>query len=369
MMDIPQPQENTMSSTPSHYREEVLKPFFKYVKSGESFYVVGAPSVGKTRLMDFIMGDDPDALWAGEEVDRDWVKSQYLGEDIASKIWLARVDMNRMRHENDWGFQFYELLLHTLLLTCNRCPTLEKIEILKGDLAALDSQVIQSKDALMAHRLLEMSVNMICQSYNIQICFLFDEFDETYKSMPKEVFSQLRAIRDANKYRLTYVLFLRNLPENLRVPLDNESFYELISRNMLGLGPYSALDTFHIIGQLEKRRDHELSKESREWVWANSGGHPGLLQALFSLIKEKPPAPAQMQNMERLAKQELVSEEFRKISDGLLDEERDALKKIAHGDQNSVPPLTGKLLVAKGMVKPLSGRMTFFSPLFGYWLK
>ena len=56
MMDIPQPQENTMSSTPSHYREEVLKPFFKYVKSGESFYVVGAPSVGKTRLMDFIMG-------------------------------------------------------------------------------------------------------------------------------------------------------------------------------------------------------------------------------------------------------------------------------------------------------------------------
>ena len=101
----------------------------------------------------------------------------------------------------------------------------------------------------------------------------------------------------------------------------------------------------------------------------NSGGHPGLLQALFSLIKEKTLAPAQMQNLERLAKQELVSEEFRKISDGLLDEERDALKKIAHGDQNSVPPLTGKLLVAKGMVKPLSGRMTFFSPLFGYWLK
>ena len=87
-----------MSSTPSQYREEVLKPFFKYMKSGESFYVVGAPSVGKTRLMDFIMGDDPDALWAGEEVDRDWVKNKYLGEDVAAKIWMARVDMNRMTH-------------------------------------------------------------------------------------------------------------------------------------------------------------------------------------------------------------------------------------------------------------------------------
>lgn len=358
-----------MSTTPSHYREEVLNPFFKYMKSGESFYVVGAPSVGKTRLMDFIMGDEPDALWADIEVDRDWVKKQYLGEDIAPKIWLARVDMNRMRHEHDWGFQFYELLLHTVLLACDRYSVMEKIATLKEQLAALDSQIIQSKDALMAHRLFEMAVNMICQSYNIKICFLFDEFDETYKLMPHEVFSQLRAIRDANKYRLSYVLFLRNLPEKLRLPKDNESFYELISRNMLGLGPYSAMDTFHIIGQLEKRREHDLSKENREWVWANSGGHPGLIQALFTLIKEKPPTPAQMQTLDWLAKQEIVSEEFRKIWEGLLDEEQDALKKIAHGDQNSVSSSTGKLLLAKGMVKPLGGRMAFFSPLFGYWLQ
>lgn len=358
-----------MSSTPSHYREEVLTPFFNYVKSGESFHVVGAPSVGKTRLMDFILGDDPDALWAGLDVDRDWVKNKYLGEGIAARTWLARVDMNRMRHENDWGFQFYELLLHTLLLTCNRCTTMEKIEILKGDLAALDSQVIQSKDALMAHRLFEMAVNMISQSYNIQICFLFDEFDDTYKSMPKEVFAQLRAIRDANKYRISYILFLRNLPEKLRFPIDNESFYELISRNLLGLGPYSAMDTFHIIGQLEKRRDHELSKDSREWVWANSGGHPGLIQALFVLIKERQLTAPQMQNLEWIAKQEMVREEFRKIWEGLSQEEREDIKKISSGDYASVSPATGKLLLAKGLIKPSGGRMVYFAPLFGYWLK
>ncbi|MBL8100995.1 MAG: hypothetical protein JNM02_00545 [Anaerolineales bacterium] len=358
-----------MSTTPAHYREEVLKPFFRNVKSGESFYIVGAPSVGKTRLMDFVMGDDPDALWAGEEVDRDWVKNKYLGEDIASRVWLVRVDMNRMRHENDWSFQFYELLLHTLLLTCNRYSDMEKIEALKEHLAALDSQVIQSKDALMAHRLFEMAVNMICQSYKIQICFVFDEFDDTYQTMPREVFAQLRAIRDANKYRLTYILFLRNLPEKLRSPKDNESYYELISRNMLGLGPYSAMDSFHIIGQLEKRKDHELGKEDREWVWANSGGHPGLIQALFSLLKDKPLTAAQMQNTEWLAKQEMISEEFRKIWEGLLEDEQDALKKIAHGDQKTVSPSTGKLLLAKGMIKPSSNQsIVLFNPLFEYWI-
>ncbi len=358
-----------MSTTPSNYREEVLKPFFKYVKSGESFYIVGAPSVGKTRLMDFIMGDNPDAIWAGEEVDRDWVKSKYLGKDIASKTWMVRVDMNRMRRENDWSFQFYELLLHTLLLTCNRCVNMEKIDALKMDLAALDAQVIQGKDALMAHRFFEMAVNMICQSYNIQICFLFDEFDETYQSMPREVFSQLRAIRDANKYRISYILFLRNLPEKLRTPTENESFYELISRNLLGLGPYSTMDTFHIIEQLEKRHDHELSKENREWVRENSGGHPGLIQALFALLKEKSPAASQMQNLEWIAKQDMIREEFRKIWEGLLVDEQQDIPKISSGDYASVSPATGKLLLAKGLIKLSGGRMVYFTSLFGYWLK
>ncbi len=363
-------KRSVSTHSPSHYREEVLKPFFKYVKSGESFYVVGAPLVGKTRLMDFIMGDDSDALWAGEEVDRDWVKSQYLGEDIGSKIWLVRVDMNRMRHENDWAFQFYELLLHTLLLTCNRHSPMERIETLKTDLAVLDAQAVQSKDPLLAYRLFEMAVNMICQSYNIQICFLFDEFDDTYQAMPLEIFSQLRGIRDANKHRVSYILFLRNLPEMLRSPKENESFYELISRNMLGLGPYSAMDTFHIIGQLEKRRDYELNKENREWVWANSGGHPGLIQALFTLIKENSLSAAQMQNLEWLAKQEIIREEFRKIWHGLLEEEQDALKKIANSDQKSVSSSTGKLLLAKGIIKPSGNQsVALFTPLFRYWLE
>lgn len=358
-----------MNSLPSHYREEVLNSFFKLVKSGESFHVIGAPSIGKTRMMDFILGDDPDALWAGIEIDRDWVKNKYLGEDAASRIWLVRVDMNRMRHEHDWGFQFYELLLHTLLLTCNRSAGLEKLDQLKNELAALDSQVIQSKDALMAHRLFEMAVNMICQSYNIQICFLFDEFDEIYKTIPKEVFSQMRAIRDANKYRIAYGLFLRNLPERLRPPTDNEGFYELISRNLLGVGPFSAMDTFYIIGQLERRREFELGKEDREWIWINSGGHPGLIQALFSLIIEKKASQTQMQTLEWLANQEMVSEEFRKIWEGLLDEEKDALRKIIAGEYRSIPTAAGRLLLTKGIIKSSNGQTSFFSPLFIYWLK
>ncbi len=358
-----------MSTIPSHYREEILKPLFDLLKSGESCYLIGAPSAGKTRLVDFIMGDNPDALRTGEDYDRDWVKKKYLGEDIASKIWLVRMDMNNMRYEVDWSFQFYELMLYSILLTCNRNSSMEGISDLKTELAELDAQIIQSKDALTAHRLFGMAVNKICQIYNIQLCFLFDEFDVTYQTMPKEVFAQLRAIRDANKYRLLFVLFLRTLPEKLRDPRENESFFELISRNMLGLGPYSKRDTLHIISQLEKRRDYNSPREHREWIYIVSGGHPGLIQALFNILKEQPESISQMKDMEWFAKQETVREEFRKILEGLSTEEVSALRSFANGDIQSIPPSTGKQIKAKGLIKPLNDHIMLFSPMFAYWLR
>lgn len=357
-----------MSKTPIQFREDVLKDFFDFIKSGESFYVIGAPSSGKTRLMDFLMGDEPDVLRTGTKVNRERVKIYYLGADASPKTWLARVDMNRLRSENDWGFRFFELLLNTVLFACNRCESTDEIEKLKIAIADLDSQVIESKDALKAHRLFEMAVNMLCQSYNIKLCFLFDEFDETYKDMPRELFGHLRAIRDANKYRVSYAMFLRNLPEKLRGTIDNESFYELISRNMIGMGPYSPQDTYHIIEQLEIRHQYSLSQDKREWLCSNSGGHPGLLQALLAIFKDHPHAAAQMGNMNWYAAQEPVKEEFRKLRAGLLDDEQSGLHEFARGNQTAMSQATGKLLTAKGLLKPTANGINFFSPLFGIWL-
>ncbi|HSB03255.1 MAG TPA: hypothetical protein VLE49_21575, partial [Anaerolineales bacterium] len=75
---------------PTDYRQEILSPFFRYVQSTESFYVIGAASMGKTRLLDFLMHSE--------------VQKQYLGEN-ASHHWLIRVDLNRLAVKDaDWGF-------------------------------------------------------------------------------------------------------------------------------------------------------------------------------------------------------------------------------------------------------------------------
>jgi hypothetical protein len=357
-----------MDTYPIQFREEVLKQFFGYIRSGESFYVTGAPSVGKTRLMDFLMGDDPDAVRQGMKPDSERVKKHYLGAELSAKTWLARVDMNRLRTENDWGFRFFELMLNSILITCNKNAPTEENDKIRKELASLDAQVIESKDALMAHRLFEMAVTMLCHSYNLRICFLFDEFDEIYKYMPREMFAHLRAIRDANKYLVSYALFLRNLPDRLHDPLDNEGFYELISRNMIGMGPYLPQDTYYIIEQLEKRREYELSPNKREWVCTNSGGHPGLIQALLTLLMENPNATVQMGNISWFVRQDSVKEEFRKLWVGLLEDEQSGLLEFARGNKTAMSPATGKLLTAKGLLKSTTNGIDFFSPMFGHWL-
>lgn len=294
------------------------------------------------------------------------VQEHYLTTD-ASRYWLIRVDLNRLVKEESWAF--YELLLSSILLDLYNH---ESIGNLNSEIAQLDSEVIQKRDLLLALRFFEMAVNRLCQVYELKLCFLFDEFDEAYQTLPKEIFRQLRAVRDANKNRVSFGLFLRNLPELLRSPSDNESFYELLSRNLIGLGPYNRADTLRILEQIEARRQYRLSPEMRERFIQASGGHAGILQGLLSAIMENPqsfPVADQAGSADWLSQQPSVREECRKIYEGLREEEQQGLRAFARGDLSLIAPLTGKSLMAKGVLRRDNGSTRFFSPVFESYVK
>ena len=320
---------------PKEFRQEILTPFFRYIQSAESFYVVGAASMGKTRLLDVIM--------------RAEVQKQYLGEH-ADHHWLIRVDLNRLAaKQEDWGF--YELLLSSILLDLNNH---ENVDNLYTEIAKLDADIIQNRDLVRALRFFEMVVNKLCQSYQIKLCFLFDEFDEAYRNFPRETFLQLRAVRDANKNRVSFVLFLREQPEHLRAQIDNESFYELLSRNHVGLGPYTRQDALHVIQQLEVRREHPLSTEQREKLFDASGGHPGLIQAILSTLIDIPHASEKFNAsgwLEWLSRQPAPVEECRKIWNGLSKEETEGLCAFVAGNFDKISVQAGNLLITKGLLQ------------------
>ncbi len=355
--ETPEKDEGTMLEVgPKHsleYRQEILSRLFAYIDSTESCYLIGAPSVGKTRLLDFMM--------------RPKVKRHYL-QDRADHTWLIRVDLNRLpAKQQEWAF--YELLLSSIFLALDGHPD---IDTLQPEIVDLDHQVIQSKDLWLALRFFELAVFMLCHRYEMKVCFLFDEFDEAYRTLPREMFAELRAIRDANKNRLSYAVFMRALPEMLRSPKENEGFYELISRNMIGMGPYSPKDSMSSLQQMEARRNHALNPLERQRLIEASGGHPGILQALLSVCIENPRAPIQLQSavwLDWLAKQEAVQEECRKLREGLSEAEWNGLAAFTQGKLADIPAPIGKILFAKGLVRRSESELCIFSPLLERYIR
>ena len=103
------------------YRQEVLSQVFDYIQSTESFYLVGAASIGKTRLIDQLTLPD--------------VREYFLSEE-ATRTWIVRVDLNRLVIKEDLIFSFFELILSSLLLESSK-QTNEEFNPLKVELVSL----------------------------------------------------------------------------------------------------------------------------------------------------------------------------------------------------------------------------------------
>lgn len=332
---------------PISYRQELVAPIFRKLQASESCAVIGAASMGKSRLIHFLLRPD--------------VQSHYLQSTQATTL-LACVDCNRMVGFTTWAL--HELILTALVEGCGEHAVLAEQ---RTKFSQLRDRTILSQNELLAQRNVELALRMLCKEQGWQVCLLLDEFDAAYQTLPAQALASLRALRDMNKYQLSYLLFLRNPPLQLRGQDGSEGFYELFSRSLLGLQPYTAEDGERVIMQILTRRRHELPDINQSVVsevLRLSGSHPGLLVALLdALIKGGPygeswPTWAMRQPM--------IEEECRKLWEGLRSEERQALYQVA----NEMEPAFNEreTLLLKGLLKRGPGQaLRFFSPLLQHY--
>lgn len=331
----------SIAQPPLTFRKEIVAPLFSLISDGESCVIIGPANTGKTRLIDFVERHD--------------VQQHYLGPD-ASATLIVRVDCNRLGELTAWGL--YELMLTALLESCEMAG---KERELPERAYLLREQTITSHDAFLAFRNLESAVQMVTFGMGKRICFLLDEFDGIYQKLPELDISHLRSLRDQNKkanYALLYVLLLREPLDSLRDVVETESFYELFSRSVLGLTPYRQDDARAMITQLEARKGRMISP-----VWCNriiqlSGGHSGMVLALFDL-----PAGADLPETTNWLTFRSVIAECQKIWFGLSKAEHAVLRRLA-----AVQTITRKeagLLALKGIILNSEGDIwQIFSPIF-----
>lgn len=338
------------------YRQEVLKPLFECIKSADSCYLIGAGSMGKTRLLDHLARTD--------------VQEHYL-QGKADHALIIRIDMNRLSDYSEW--EFYELMLFTIVQTVGQSDDPELAKLSESFMKRFLLPVLdQPGNPIKVLRFLELALsNLMVFDNDISICFLLDEFDEAYRHLPSKVFAHLRGIRDTHKNRLCYALLVRSLPSRLRHNLnEHEGFYELLSRNQIVIGPYSRQDTHAMLKQLEERHAYPLAEALRDKIYEVSGGHPGTALVAFASLRKAIEGVPYRLDPRWLAREENIKEECRKLLASLEPDEQVGIVEFAKGNMADVSSSTLKILRAKKLLSSSEGQTPqIFGPIFDAYLQ
>lgn len=319
------------------YRAAEARQVMGWIRAGHSGSLIGLRGAGKSNFLRFLLCED--------------VRQHYLGQNYADFV-LILVDFLALTERTEWAV--YELIL-------DRLGGIEDDVV--EEMASLHLDVVHSRDPLTARWTVERCVDILCRRPTRRVLLLFDEFDAVFRLLDSFLFRCLRALRDAHKGQVSYIVVTSDDLAFLRDDLGEvEHFHRLVSRNVCGLGPYSETDARQMIHYLASERFVELSTEDTANLIELSGGHAGLLKAAWGVLSNIRCGG----DLEKLAlvlgDEPAVQAECRKVWDNLSEDEQAALCDLVK--ERKIDPQTLQRLKLKGLVWENEARSRLFSPLF-----
>ncbi len=322
------------------YRAAEARQVMGWIEAGQSGCLVGLRGAGKSNFLRFLLRAD--------------VRRHYLGQDYADFVFVL-VDLLALAERAEWAV--YELML-------DRLAGMEGQGV--AEIASLHREVTRSRDSLIARRAIERCLDIFCQQPERRVILFFDEFDVVFRTFAPSLFRCLRAIRDAHKGQVSYVVAVTGDLACLRDDLTGvEHFYRLVGRNVCGLGPYGEADARRMVRYLASRRSSELSAADTARLVELSGGHAGLLKTLLSLLWDAHHGGDLAGMAPALKDEPAVQAECLKVWGSLPEGEQSALSVLASGGQADLHVL--RRLKRKGLVR--GGQLSsIFSPLFAHFI-
>ena len=238
------------------FRNREVQALLEIVRAGESASVIGVSGVGKSNLFSHLLDKH--------------VQLRVLKEE-AKQILFVHANFH---YAPDWSSRtIYSLIL-------------EKLELLPGGAAIVplhDALLNAGDDRLKVQRYFRQALKQLLGDSSYRLVILFDQFDNFYRGASEWVFSNLRGLREEYKYRLSFLVFTRNLLPDL-APTDSgrEEFYELLAANIVGIRPYSQVDAHAAVERISARVNLPFPDKRRlDRYYELSGGHAGLLRAIY----------------------------------------------------------------------------------------
>jgi energy-coupling factor transporter ATP-binding protein EcfA2 len=219
---------STWEDYPSDYRSSEVREILSALKAGECVSVVGLSGSGKSNLLGFMA---------------------HRQELLAPCPRLVLIDCNRLP-----GFTPQALFG---LMAAALAPATPSIPV---DLGSIETRIKQEL------------------KQTSSICFLFDRFEALAGGREavagESISSNLRALRDAFKYSLTYVTATRR-------PIDpTTELAELFYANTLWLGPMNASDGRWNVERYAQRKGLVWDLPTKQAILRLSGAYPALFRAV-----------------------------------------------------------------------------------------
>lgn len=330
------------------YRSNEADQIMEWIRAGQCGSLIGLRGVGKSNFLRFLL--------------RENVRQKYLAPE-SNIFWFILADFLSLVERTEWGI--YELVLNSIVKGLH--PPNWNGNII-DEISIRHQEVIKTRDALIAQRAFEYCVALMSQQSTGRLVFIFDEFDAVFRDVPAALFKCLRAVRDAYKDQISFIVVSTHDPTYLGNDSVREidHFYRLISRNICWLGPYSDKDAQEMIRYLAARRSRILSETNTARLIELSGGHAGLLKAILSFIWNHEDKIGLIMDLQ-LTNEPAIRRECGKIWESLSDYEQTYLSSLASGE--SQPPEKLLRLTARGLVLNAEVGSMFFSPLFEAFVK
>jgi hypothetical protein len=326
------------------------------VEDGECCSIVGLSNTGKSTLLRSL------ALPV--------VRRKYLG-DRADDYVFVYIDFNLMLELTEQGF--YELILRSTLAEFKE---LEVAQELLDRVKASYRNLVNPDNPFLVPLSFNEGLTALSEGLEQRVVLLFDEFDEPFAGLDERVLLNLRALKDKYGLRLSYVVATdQPLREQQRGDKVAE-FCELFALNTLFLSALGRDDATQVIAQFGREEEVEFSMDDIDFVIAQAGGHPGLLEAtcrVLSLTKGRVLAevsrdyPDFYQDQgyklvrERLDSDVSVRTECAKLWNGLTTEEQEALTACVSKPGELLDPELERSLRQKGII---NDELSIFGQLF-----
>lgn len=332
------------------YRYHLTRDLLLNLNRGECCAVVGVGSCGKSRLL--------------LHITRPETMEYHLGDNAHDHVFVL-VECNAWVNESIWAA--YESITRSLTEMINNVshPALSQA---RRELGGMYEAVTNERDLAFNH--VRTGINYLLKGSRLKLTLCFDEFDFVFERWDAQLFRNLRALRNQNKYQLTYLTTTRRQMPYQRAKEtwpDVEEFYELFADNTFAIGPYDEKDAAEMIIDLEQRYEFPLKKQTRQMLIEVTGGHSGLIGATFRLLEQGRKQPATPNEMAQLVVHDSSTwKECRKILESLRSDEWGALRRLASTGRPGRDDATLiQELKAKGLVRDVGNRgvVEIFSPI------